>query len=92
MQDHIKKKSAALAAAALVTASLAAGSHKGPLSGRADIKVTTAHAVSAGSEIAGVKTEAAGGWNEMLYIVVSGITGADVTGVSTAARLRFLLG
>ncbi len=82
MQDHIKKKSAALAAAALVTASLAAGSHQGPLSGRADIKVTTAHAVSAGSEIAGVKTEAAGGWNEMLYIVVSGITGADVTGVS----------
>ena len=43
--------------------------------------MTTAYAET-NTDIEGVKVVSAGGWNEMLYLVVSGIDHSDITGVS----------
>ncbi len=77
MKNNImKKRIAALASAAFVTASVTAGNISGKLLRGDDTVMTVSAAVSS------VKVESAGGWNEMLYLVVSGISRSDVTGVS----------
>ncbi len=77
MRKNIMKKCSAIAAAALITSAFTAvGSNGAKLS-----YIHTAHAETT-TVIEGVKTESAGGWNEMLYLVVSGIAHSDVTGVS----------
>ena len=44
---------------------------------------TTTKTPSSGNvDLNGIKVVSAGGWNEMLYVVYSGVTDADVTGVS----------
>ena len=77
MKKHImKKRCAALAAAAFITTALTAGNNCGLLNDHPSATVIAAELNS------GIKVESAGGWNEMLYLVVSGISRSDVTGVS----------
>ena len=77
MKENImRKRSAAFAAAAFIAVTMAAGNNCGLLPEKSDTMTVSA------AETNGVKIESAGGWNEMLYTVVSGITKADVSAVS----------
>ena len=69
------KRSAAIVAAAFVTAALALPESGGMTISRSNSSVMAA-------DVSDVKVESAGGWNEMLYLVASGLTRADVTAVS----------
>lgn len=73
-----KRRSAAIVAAAFMATAMTAGSNSGLFPVSTGGKVMAAEITEADS----VKVESAGGWNEMLYIVLTGITSSDVTGVS----------
>ena len=80
MKKCIVKKCTAIAAAALITGTFTAvGGNRAPL--QYNDNMLSAYAET-NTEVEGVKVESAGGWNEMLYLVVSGISHSDVTGIS----------
>ena len=73
--DKIIRRQGAAIAAAFITAVTAAAPCTLP-SGSAKLPAYTASAADS------ARVESAGGWNEMLYMVVSGLTSSEVTGVS----------
>ena len=77
-KEIFKRRSAAIVAAAFMATAMTAGSNSGLFPVSTGGKVMAAEITEADS----VKVESAGGWNEMLYIVLTGITSSDVTGVS----------
>ena len=80
MKKCTVKKCTAIAAAALITGNFTAvGGNGAPL--QYNDNMLSAYAET-NTEVEGVKVESAGGWNEMLYLVVSGISHSDVTGIS----------
>ncbi len=80
MKKCTVKKCTAIAAAALITGTFTAvGGNGAPL--QYNDNMLSAYAET-NTEVEGVKVESAGGWNEMLYLVVSGISHSDVTGIS----------
>ena len=80
MKKSIIKKCTVVVAAALITGTVTAvGGIRANL--RYIDNMTTAYAET-NTDIEGVKVVSAGGWNEMLYLVVSGIDHSDITGVS----------
>ena len=80
MKKHITgKRRTAITAAAFLIAALTAGNQCTQIIGMTDNSIT-ASALSADTSV--IKLESKGGWNEMLYLVVSGISHSDVTGVS----------
>lgn len=80
MKKSVIKKCTAVAAAALITGTVTAVGGIGANLRYID-NMTTAYAET-NTDIEGVKVVSAGGWNEMLYLVVSGIDHSDITGVS----------
>ena len=74
------KKCTAAVAAALITGTVTAVGGIGANLRYID-NMTTVYAET-NTDIEGVKVVSAGGWNEMLYLVVSGIDHSDITGVS----------
>ena len=80
MKKCTVKKCTAIAAAALITGTFTAvGGNRAPL--QYNDNMLSAYAET-NTDIEGVKVVSAGGWNEMLYLVVSGIDHSDITGVS----------
>ena len=77
-KEIFKRRSTAIVAAAFMATAMTAGSNSGLFPVSTGGKVMAAEITEADS----VKVESAGGWNEMLYIVLTGITSSDVTGVS----------
>lgn len=82
MKDHITKKRKAALVAAVFIAAMTAGDRGGLLNDGAGSAITASAAQSDSGETDSVKVESAGGWNEMLYMVVSGLSSSDVTGIS----------
>ena len=80
MKKSIIKKCTVVVAAALITGTVTAVGGIGANLRYID-NMTTAYAET-NTDIEGVKVVSAGGWNEMLYLVVSGIDHSDITGVS----------
>ena len=80
MKKSTIKKCTAAVAAALITGTVTAVGGIGANLRYID-NMTTAYAET-NTDIEGVKVVSAGGWNEMLYLVVSGIDHSDITGVS----------
>ena len=80
MKKSTIKKCTAAVAAALITGTVTAVGGIGANLRYID-SMTTAYAET-NTDIEGVKVVSAGGWNEMLYLVVSGIDHSDITGVS----------
>ena len=74
MDKKIRRRSAAIAAAFITAVTAAAPC--GQLQSSTKLPAYTASAAES------AKIESAGGWNEMLYMVVSGLTSSEVTGVS----------
>ena len=80
MKKSTIKKCTAAVAAALITGTVTAVGGIGANLRYID-NMTTVYAET-NTDIEGVKVVSAGGWNEMLYLVVSGIDHSDITGVS----------
>ena len=80
MKKSTIKKCTAAVAAALITGTVTAVGGIGANLRYID-NMTTVYAET-NTDIEGVKIVSAGGWNEMLYLVVSGIDHSDITGVS----------
>ena len=80
MKKSTIKKCTVAVAAALITGTVTAVGGIGANIRYID-NMTTAYAET-NTDIEGVKVVSAGGWNEMLYLVVSGIDHSDITGVS----------
>ena len=76
MENNFTKRSASVIAAAFIAAALAAGTVGGMPISKADNFTAVA------ADASGVKIESKGGWNEMLYLVVSGISRSDVSAVA----------
>lgn len=77
MKKHFMKKSSAVLAAAVISAAFSAGNYSNLLINETNTILSTNAA-----DTNGIKVESAGGWNEMLYLVLSGVKHSDVTGLS----------